>query len=164
MRIYINTRPVLLQREYITCLIGRVGNHVHIWDCAKLRYTSYAKVLFGYSCFGLLQSHVLSMDAHIWFPVSLYHFLRYGETQLRLTIRIFFHNFYLRQSLPVSSRVTRFCKPSYIDRALSNEGKCNGNLNETNLNGIPIKLGSTETWTRIAGFRVLSANHYTIEP
>ena len=24
--------------------------------------------------------------------------------------------------------------------------------------------GSTETWTRIAGFRVLSANHYTIEP
>ena len=26
------------------------------------------------------------------------------------------------------------------------------------------KLGSTEIWTRIAGFRVLSANHYTIEP
>ena len=25
-------------------------------------------------------------------------------------------------------------------------------------------LGSTETRTRIAGFRVLSANHYTIEP
>ena len=25
-------------------------------------------------------------------------------------------------------------------------------------------LGSTEIWTRIAGFRVLSANHYTIEP
>ena len=24
--------------------------------------------------------------------------------------------------------------------------------------------GSTEIWTRIAGFRVLSANHYTIEP
>ena len=26
------------------------------------------------------------------------------------------------------------------------------------------KEGSTEIWTRIAGFRVLSANHYTIEP
>ena len=26
------------------------------------------------------------------------------------------------------------------------------------------KLGSTEIWTRIAGFRVQSANHYTIEP
>ena len=25
-------------------------------------------------------------------------------------------------------------------------------------------LGSTETWTRIAGFRVQSANHYTMEP
>ena len=25
-------------------------------------------------------------------------------------------------------------------------------------------LGSTEIWTRIAGFRVLSANHYTMEP
>ncbi len=25
-------------------------------------------------------------------------------------------------------------------------------------------LGSTEIWTRIAGFRVQSANHYTIEP
>ena len=25
-------------------------------------------------------------------------------------------------------------------------------------------LGSTEIWTRIAGFRVLSANHYTIQP
>ena len=24
--------------------------------------------------------------------------------------------------------------------------------------------GSTETWTRIVGFRVQSANHYTIEP
>ena len=24
--------------------------------------------------------------------------------------------------------------------------------------------GSTEIWTRIAGFRVQSANHYTIEP
>ena len=26
------------------------------------------------------------------------------------------------------------------------------------------KLGSTEIWTRIAGFKVQSANHYTIEP
>ena len=26
------------------------------------------------------------------------------------------------------------------------------------------KEGSTEIWTRIAGFRVQSANHYTIEP
>ena len=26
------------------------------------------------------------------------------------------------------------------------------------------KSGSTEIWTRIAGFRVQSANHYTIEP
>ena len=26
------------------------------------------------------------------------------------------------------------------------------------------KAGSTEIWTRIAGFRVQSANHYTIEP
>ena len=25
-------------------------------------------------------------------------------------------------------------------------------------------VGSTEIWTRIAGFRVLSANHYTMEP
>ena len=25
-------------------------------------------------------------------------------------------------------------------------------------------LGSTEIWTRIAGFKVQSANHYTIEP
>ena len=28
----------------------------------------------------------------------------------------------------------------------------------------PLKPGSTEIWTRIAGFRVQSANHYTIEP
>ena len=28
----------------------------------------------------------------------------------------------------------------------------------------PWEVGSTETWTRIAGFRVLSANHYTMEP
>ena len=27
-----------------------------------------------------------------------------------------------------------------------------------------LKLGSTEIWTRIAGFKVQSANHYTIEP
>ena len=27
-----------------------------------------------------------------------------------------------------------------------------------------VQLGSTEIWTRIAGFRVQSANHYTIEP
>ena len=26
------------------------------------------------------------------------------------------------------------------------------------------EVGSTEIWTRIAGFKVLSANHYTIEP
>ena len=26
------------------------------------------------------------------------------------------------------------------------------------------KEGSTEIWTRIAGFKVQSANHYTIEP
>ena len=26
------------------------------------------------------------------------------------------------------------------------------------------KPGSTEIWTRIAGFKVQSANHYTIEP
>ena len=26
------------------------------------------------------------------------------------------------------------------------------------------KIGSTEIWTRIAGFKVQSANHYTIEP
>ena len=25
-------------------------------------------------------------------------------------------------------------------------------------------VGSTEIWTRIAGFKVQSANHYTIEP
>ena len=30
--------------------------------------------------------------------------------------------------------------------------------------GYPSKLGSTEIWTRIAGFKVQSANHYTIEP
>ncbi len=30
-------------------------------------------------------------------------------------------------------------------------------------NRTPVQ-GSTETWTRIAGFRVLCANHYTIEP
>ena len=29
---------------------------------------------------------------------------------------------------------------------------------------ILLKTGSTEIWTRIAGFRVQSANHYTIEP
>ena len=29
---------------------------------------------------------------------------------------------------------------------------------------LPEKLGSTEIWTRIAGFKVQSANHYTIEP
>ena len=27
-----------------------------------------------------------------------------------------------------------------------------------------MRLGSTEIWTRIAGFKVQSANHYTIEP
>ena len=27
-----------------------------------------------------------------------------------------------------------------------------------------VKRGSTEIWTRIAGFKVQSANHYTIEP
>ena len=26
------------------------------------------------------------------------------------------------------------------------------------------KVGSTEIWTRIAGFKVQSANHYTMEP
>ena len=28
----------------------------------------------------------------------------------------------------------------------------------------PNRKGSTEIWTRIAGFKVQSANHYTIEP
>ena len=35
----------------------------------------------------------------------------------------------------------------------------------TNLTSFCVKkLGSTEIWTRIAGFKVQSANHYTIEP
>ena len=35
---------------------------------------------------------------------------------------------------------------------------------EERISGKKISSGSTEIWTRIAGFRVLSANHYTIEP
>ena len=67
----------------------------------------------------------------------------------------------------ISKRPHRFaiCQSPWMDNTMPfNNRRYQWQLFDNWMSQWHLKTGSTEIWTRIAGFRVQSANHYTIEP
>ena len=95
-----------------------------------------------------------SLEADIF--ASIYIFFQL-ELDFLVLAKIFFY--------PCGDKYKNLLTPTWFEHAAFWSGVRRATVAPRSHIGKRVKMiGSTEIWTRIAGFKVQSANHYTIEP